>query len=172
MLKVEQIASEEALRRELVALLPKLRRFAIGLAGSTEEGDDVTQAACERALSRLNQFQPGTRLDSWMYRIVQTVWIDRRRAGRNREIGTDVGGLDLFPGGNAAEEMESRLTLKAVRREIAKLPEDQRVVMMLVTVEGVSYKDAAQILSVPIGTVMSRLARARLALGQALGGRA
>ena len=70
----------EDIRTELVALLPRLRRFAYGLTGSLDEGDDVVQSACERALTRLDQFQPGTRLDSWMYRIVQTVWIDRRRA--------------------------------------------------------------------------------------------
>ena len=160
---------DDAVRQELVALLPRLRRFAYGLSGSTDEGDDLVQSACERALARLHQWQAGTRLDSWMFRIVQTVWVDRLRAGRRRETTTDVADLDRIPGGDAAREIEGRLMLSAVRHHVAALPEEQRNVLLLVSVEGASYKEAAKILDVPIGTVMSRLARARLALGRALG---
>ena len=153
----------------LVALLPRLRRFAYGLTGSVDEGDDLVQSACERALSRMNQFEPGTRLDSWMFRIMQTVWIDRRRSRQRRGISVPMDDIGDLPGADGARETESRLRLSEVRRAVGRLPEDQRAVLMLVTVDGMSYREAADVLSVPIGTVMSRLARARLSLGQAVG---
>ncbi|MGH6933202.1 MAG: RNA polymerase sigma factor [Dongiaceae bacterium] len=157
------------IRVQLVALLPRLRRFAYGLTGSLDEGDDVVQSACERALTRLDQFQVGTRLDSWMYRIVQTVWIDRLRNRKVRnEHGMDPADLEPLATGDAEREMMARLELAQVRRQVALLPEDQRVVLLLTAVEGRSYKEAAAILELPMGTVMSRLARARLALGKAL----
>ncbi|HSM28557.1 MAG TPA: RNA polymerase sigma factor, partial [Thioalkalivibrio sp.] len=71
-------------RAELVQMLPKLRRFAIGLAGNLDDADDLVQSACERALSHLDQWQTGTRLDSWMYRIIQNLWIDRGRSHKLR----------------------------------------------------------------------------------------
>jgi RNA polymerase sigma-70 factor (ECF subfamily) len=160
---------DQPLRRDIAALLPRLRRFAYGLTGSVDAGDDLVQSACERALSREHLWEPGTRLDSWMFRIMQNLWVDSRRAGRRREIVTDVTQLDSLTGGDAEAEMQGRLDLAAVRRRIAALPEEQRAVLLLVSVEGLSYKDAAAVLDVPIGTVMSRLARARLALGRALG---
>ena len=161
---------DQPLRREIAALLPRLRRFAYGLTGSVDAGDDLVQSACERALSRAHLWEPGTRLDSWMFRIVQNLWVDNMRAGRRREIATDTAELDAMTGGDAEAEMQGRLDLAAVRRRIAELPEEQRAVLLLVSVEGLSYKDAASVLDIPIGTVMSRLARARLALGRALGG--
>jgi RNA polymerase sigma-70 factor (ECF subfamily) len=73
-----------AVQAELVALLPRLRRFARGLAGAPDQADDLVQAACERAIARIHQWTPGTRLDSWMFRIVQTIWLDEKRAQRVR----------------------------------------------------------------------------------------
>jgi len=156
---------DAAFGRELVAALPKLRRFAFGLAGSIDEGDDLVQAACERALARRDQYEPGTRLVNWMYRIVQRVWIDR--FGRREPTMVDLLTLADFPGGDALEA-ESRLVLAEVRLAIAGLPPDQRTVLLLVSVEGVAYREAAEILGLPIDTVMSGLARARLALGRVL----
>lgn len=153
----------------LVALLPRLRRFAYGLTGSVDEGDDLVQSACERALSRMSQFEPGTRLDSWMFRIMQTVWIDRRRSRQRRGISIPVDEVGELQGSDGVRENDARLRLDEVRRAVSRLPEDQRSVLMLVTVDGMSYREAADVLSVPIGTVMSRLARARIALGQAVG---
>lgn len=161
---------EDAIRKEMVALLPRLRRFACGLTGSLADADDLVQSACERALSRIEQWRPGSRLDSWMFRIVQNLWIDRIRQRHGREIAMPAEALAERSVGDAVREQEARLTLAAVRREVAKLPEDQRAVLMLVSVEGVSYKEASEILEIPIGTVMSRLARARLALGRAIEG--
>lgn len=156
------------IHRDLIALLPRLRRFAYGLTGSLDEGDDLVQAACERALSRLDLWQPGTRLDSWMFKIVQNLWFSRaRRFGRRVDYGPD-NDLDLVRGGDVATETEARLMLGSVNQRIGALPEDQREVLLLVSVDGMSYREAAEILGVPIGTIMSRLARARIALGRSL----
>ncbi len=168
------VVNEDTLRQvreEMVALLPRLRRFARGLAGVPDQADDLVQAACERALARIDQWQPGTRLDSWMFRIVQTIWLDERRAVKVR---TGEGRIDAemaedelaFDGGRG---LEAHMTYEAVRAAMATLPEDQRAVLVLVCVEGQSYKEAAAALDIPIGTVMSRLARARAGLVKRLG---
>ncbi len=148
---------------QLVAVLPRLRRFARGLTGSAAEADDLVQAACERALTRTHQFQEGTRFDSWMFRIVQTIWIDQLRA-RNirREAGEDEGmhlGSD-----EPVRRAEAHLALDEVRAALAELPAEQRAALLLVAVDGLSYREAADIAKVPVGTIMSRLARARVAL--------
>ncbi len=154
-------------RDQLVAALPRLRRFARGLAGSASQADDLVQAACERALTRQHQFQEGTRFDSWMFRIVQTIWIDQIRARDVRkedaEIEDDRIGCD-----EPVRRIEARLALDEVRRATARLPAEQRAALMLVTVDGLSYKEAAEIAQVPVGTIMSRLARARVALAAIL----
>ena len=152
---------------QLVALLPRLRRFARGLAGRAAEADDLVQAACERALAREYQFQEGTRFDSWMFRIVQTIWIDQLRARDVRKETPDVAEERL--GSDApVRRIEARLALAEIRSAVELLPLDQRTTLMLVTVEGLSYKEAAAVAGVPVGTIMSRLARARVALQQHL----
>ena len=152
---------------QLIAVLPRLRRFARGLTGSATEADDLVQAACERALAREHQFQEGTRFDSWMFRIVQTVWIDQLRAREVRKEDAEVAEERL--GSDApVRAVEARLALAEVRRAVQLLPPDQRTTLMLVTVEGLSYKEAAEVVGVPVGTIMSRLARARIALQQHL----
>jgi RNA polymerase sigma-70 factor (ECF subfamily) len=162
----------QQVKAEMVTMLPRLRRFAYGLTGSLDDGDDLAQAACEKALRSLDQFMPGTRLDSWMFRIAQNLWIDRRRSQQvRREQSHEPASMEDLAATDAVREMDKRLDLADVRRLVAGLPEDQRTVLLLVSVEGVSYKEAAEVLEIPIGTVMSRLARARLALGRALAGK-
>ena len=147
---------------EMVALVPRLRRFAFSISGSKDEGEDLVQAACVKALDRLDQFQPGTRLDSWMFRIVQTTWIDRVRSrSRRGETGSEEELALVSDQGKGARTAENRLTLARIRQAMGTLPEDQRVVLALVAIEGYSYKAAAETLEIPVGTVMSRLARAR-----------
>lgn len=159
-------------KAEMIALLPRLRRFARGLTGSEEEADDLVQAACERAIQRIGQWQPGTRLDSWMFRIMQNLWIDAIRMGKLR--GSHLSIVDpesqQAPGMDGEQATMNRLTLEAVRRGVQRLPPDQRSVLLLVCVEGSSYKEAADTLGIPVGTVMSRLSRARLALNRMVGG--
>ena len=167
----EFVVVTQQVRADLVSLLPRLRRFAYGLTGSLDDGDDLVQSACERALSRLDQFQAGTRLDSWMYRIMQNLWIDQRRARQARpEAGMEPVDLEALAVGDAERELHSRLAMSTVQQAVQDLPEDQRAVLLLVCVEGLSYKAAADVLDIPLGTVMSRLARARLAVGRVLDG--
>ena len=158
-----------AFRQELVALIPRLRRFARGLTGTASDADDLVQAACERALARSQQWTPGTRLDSWVFRIVHTVWLDELRSRKVRAVDA-AADPDAVIGDDGRARTEATLTLAAVRRFIAELPDEQRAVLLLVTVEGLAYKEAADSLGVPVGTVMSRLSRARAALAARMEG--
>ncbi len=148
--------------QEVLALLPRLRRFAIGLAGSEADGDDLCQMTIERALTRQDQWQEGTRLDSWMYRIMRNIFIDEKRAGsRRRQTFVDPDAGEAI-GADGAQEATVELTM--VDRAMAKLPEDQREAVLLVMVEGYAYKEAAEIIGCPVGTLNSRLVRGRDAL--------
>lgn len=154
------------IRRRIVEFLPRLRRFAYALTGDLDRGDDLVQETCARALSRLDQLQPGTRLDSWMFRIAQTQWFDRIRAQKVRNEIFDMDLTQNIAGDDGRRVTESRLTLSKVSEGISQLSADQQVLLALIVVDGRSYKEAADILDIPIGTVMSRLARARLSLFQ------
>jgi len=153
-----------ALRHELIGLLPRLRRFARGLAGNAAEADDLVQESCEKALRNAHQFQAGTSLQSWLYRIVQNCWRDRLKSAHRRLVDSVPPEELAEIAGSSASEAEGRLTLGAVAKAMERLDANQRVVIVLVCVEGYSYADAAKTLGWPVGTVMSRLARARLAL--------
>jgi RNA polymerase sigma-70 factor (ECF subfamily) len=154
---------------QLVAVLPRLRRFARGLAGSVADSDDLVQAACERALTRAHQFQEGTRFDSWMFRIMQTIWIDQIRARDVRKEEMETEG-EHIGSDEPMRRVEARLALGEVTQALKSLPAEQRVALLLVTVDGLSYKEAAAVADVPVGTIMSRLARARVALQARLDG--
>jgi RNA polymerase sigma-70 factor, ECF subfamily len=158
----------DEIRERMVALLPRLRRFAFSLTGNAEQSDDLVQDACLRALARIDQWQPGTRLDSWMYRIAQNIWFDRVRANKVRGEVVDIEAAEGIVGSDGRVVTESELTLQTVAAALARLPAEQRAVVALVCIEGTSYKEAAEITGVPIGTVMSRLARARRALAAVL----
>lgn len=147
---------------ELIALLPRLRRFARMRTRSEADADDLVQATVERALSRSEQFTPGTRLDSWLYRIAQNLHLNDIRRGDVRRRGLKV--VETTAVGTEAGGAEAHTDLKRVRGFVAELPEEQRQALLLVAVEGYGYAEAADILGVPIGTVTSRLARARTAL--------
>lgn len=151
----------DELRRQIAEMLPRLRRFGYAVSGSPDEAEDLAQAACLRALDRLDQFRPGTRLDSWLFRIVQTIWIDRMRAQRRRpQAGEDA--LEMMSDEGAGQRRaEARIELARLREHVADLPPEQRAVLALVAIEGLSYREAADVLEIPIGTVMSRLGRAR-----------
>lgn len=157
----------EDVKAEIVALIPRLRRFAWSLSGSRDEGDDLVQAACLKALGSLAQYAPGTRLDAWMFRIIRNIRIDRGRHGARRPTVSDTEAMEaVSDGGLGARQAEARLTLGRVRDAMASLPPEQRDVLALVAIEGLSYREAADILGTPIGTVMSRLGRARARLAK------
>lgn len=159
-----QTLVNDEIRNEMVRVLPRLQRFAYALTGSRDLGDDLAQEACSRALSRIEQWQPGTRLDSWMFRIAHNLWLDRLRAQKVRGEVMDVTEMYDLSGVDGRDVVDSRQTLAIVMAGIEKLPAEQKVLIALICVDGLSYKEAANIVDVPIGTVMSRLARARKAL--------
>ena len=154
------------IHEQIVALLPRLRRFARNLARNPHDADDVVQIAVERALTRLDQWRSDARLDSWMFKIVRNAWIDELRSRGRRdkvflaaEAGEHVG----------TDSMARETDLLAVQSAMAGLPQEQREAVSLVLVEGLPYREAADVLDVPIGTLTSRLARGREALQAMLG---
>jgi RNA polymerase sigma-70 factor, ECF subfamily len=142
-------------------LLPRLRRFARALTRHAADADDLVQLAVERALMRSQQWQPGSSLTNWMLAIVRNAWIDETRARRRRDA-------VLAPEDAAAEVgdtgTERDIELWSIQSALERLPEEQRLAVALVLIEGLSYREAAQVMDVPIGTLTSRLARGRLAL--------
>lgn len=154
----------------LVDLIPRLRRFAIGLSRSREAADDLVQAALERALGGAVP-EGEVRLDAWMFRVLRNLWIDsiRRRQTRGTEIDIDAPRLAGLPEIDQVAAIERRDLLRRTASALDDLPEEQREVVVLVCVEELSYAEAADILGCPIGTVMSRLARARRRLIEATG---
>jgi RNA polymerase sigma-70 factor (ECF subfamily) len=156
-------------QQDLVALLPRLRRFARALTGSVADADDLVQATVERALARRDQWRPGTRLDSWTLTMMRNAWIDEARARQRRSAvlqGSQAAETVADP---AALDMDRRLALRGVEAAMAELPETQRIAVALVLVEGMSYAEAAKVLDVPIGTLTSRLVRGRQAILERLG---
>ncbi len=153
----------------MIALLPRLRRFAHALARSPGDADDLCQATVERALKARAQWQPGTRLDSWMYRIMRNQWIDetRARSRRDQTFAPEEAGVQV--GDDGARQAELRLELTDLDRALNRLPDEQREAIALVLVEGLAYREAAAVLEVPMGTLTSRLSRGREALVAALG---
>ncbi len=152
----------ERFRRELLSLVPRLRRFGHALTGSVADGDDLLQDALEKALKREHQFEMGTRLDSWMFTIMRTTWIDTRRANSRRPSADRPLTEDVHPmGEDGRNSLAAKATLRQVRTAMGALHPDERAVLALVSLEGFTYREASQALDIPIGTVMSRVARAR-----------
>ena len=146
----------------MLDLLPRLRRFATGLTGNAHDGDDLCQVTIERALNNRDKWAAGSRLDSWMYRIMRNAWIDETRAvsRRGQTFVAEDAGLSVGSDGG----QEAAVELSNVDRALGKLPEDQREAVLLVMVEGYAYKEAAEIVGCPVGTLNSRLVRGRDAL--------
>jgi RNA polymerase sigma-70 factor (ECF subfamily) len=156
-------ASTDTIRSQMVALLPRLRRFALSLTGNQADADDLVQDTVERALRNLHRWESGTRLDSWMFRIAQNLFIDGARSRvRKRASGTMEEAEAV--GEDGARAMEAKITFADTCRALAALPDDQRSAVALVLIDGMSYREAAEVLEVPMGTLTSRLARAREAL--------
>ena len=157
----------EDINERVIAFIPRLRRFAFSLTGDWDRMDELVQDTCERALSRHQQWKPGTSLESWMCRIAQNLWKDGLKSKKHiTQVSDDS--LHFLTGIDGRREMEGRLTLKAVMVAISRLPADQRLVIATVCIDGRTYAETAEILEIPIGTVMSRLARARQALYEGL----
>lgn len=151
-------------RAGLPAVFPRIWRYALSLTGTRERADDLAQAACLRAMEKATQFEPGTRLDRWLFRITHTIWVNEMRKDAVRRGGglIAVEEADIADPGQTPEQ---EVLGREIRQGVLRLPEAQRQTVMLVYIEGYSYRDAAMILDIPLGTVMSRLATARATLG-------
>lgn len=159
----------DQISHRLVCLLPSLKRFALDLTGSAADADDLVQAACERALVNAASWRPDSRLDSWLFRIMQNLWIDGRRRMERRGEHMEVGSVtDAALALDGALVAERRADLARIARALDDIPHLQRRVLMLTCVQGLTHQECAGLLKIPIGTVMSRLARARESLHRRL----
>ncbi len=150
------------LHRELVKLAPQVRRYAYALTRNPADADDLLQTTLERLLSR--DVPEDAELTKWAFRVCRNVWIDEIRSRRVRREAAPELAAAPQPEVSTEEAVMARINLKRAQAGIDALPEEQREVLALVAIAGMAYRDAAEALSIPIGTVMSRLARARTAL--------
>lgn len=152
--------TSDQFKSEMIALLPRLRRFALSLTRSGPDADDLLQDACAAGLQRWQQYDPSQPFDRWMFRVVRNHWISevRKRKVRQGEGQIDAEQApELQTAGNAEETLEA----KQVRATVADLDAELAQPLMLVCAEGYSYREASELLDVPIGTIMSRIHRAR-----------
>jgi len=157
---------EDTLRYQLIALIPRLRRFARGLTKDPDKADDLVQEACERALKKQSRYGKDLRLESLLYRIIYNRWIDKLRRRKTRfEKLVLISEQDRFkaPDPRFGGGLDDMLDLQ---NALDKLDEEQRAALILIGVEGYSYAEAAAVLEVPPGTVASRVARARTKLAE------
>ena len=149
---------------QLGSLLPRLRRFAHALSRDPADADDLTQATIERALRSKARWEPGTRLDSWCYRIMRNLWIDTARSRSRKAVHEAPEEEGLSVGEDPRGAIEAAVDLKRVMAAMTRLPDEQREVVALILVEGFGYREVSEMLGLPIGTVSSRLVRGRTAL--------
>lgn len=164
---VRNVCLAQDLKKDLIAMLPRLRRFARTMTRSVTEADDLVQEACLRALSRSDQWDPSQPLDRWVFRITRNLWISELRK-RQVRLGQGHVPADETNELVSRDTGEESVVASQLKGKIAALPQDLSSVLLLVSVEGYSYAETAELLSVPIGTVMSRVHRARKLLAQEL----
>lgn len=155
------------IRTQIVAELPYLRRFARALAGDAALADDLVQDCIERALLKAHLYDPARPLRAWLYAVLRNLFISGlRRDGRSGVVKSidDMGEAE----GAVSAGQEERLLVASIADALRALPPQQREVIVLIGLEDMSYRDAAEVTGVPIGTVMSRLSRARSALSLSL----
>jgi RNA polymerase sigma-70 factor (ECF subfamily) len=162
-------AKADQISRELVIMLPKLRRFAMTLTRNAADADDLVQEACERAITRSHLWNGEGRLESWIYAMTRNLWVDEVR---KRKVRTGGGTVDATEQDELIVEANAEKAIYATQlhQMILSMPEGLSSVFLLVNVEGHSYKEAAEILAIPIGTVMSRLSTARMKLAAMING--
>ena len=158
-------SSRQEVKTGLAPHLGRLWRYGLILSGARDVADDLVQATCVRAIERADQFQAGTRLDRWLFSIMRSIWLNELRSRRVREGGGFIDASEALVI-DGERDIETNIFVGQVLKEVGGLPEAQREAVLLVYVEGLSYREAAEILAAPIGTIMSRLAAARLALAK------
>lgn len=160
---------DAAFGESLIALLPNLRRFALSLCRRPDLADDLVQTTVERAIANAAGFDASQRLEPWLFRILRNAWIDHTRRQKTTGTQIDVHDMPEAVPTDPAPGLEARMMLHAVEAAMATLPLEQREILHLVCIAEMSYAETSQTLGIPIGTVMSRLSRARLALSDKLG---
>ncbi|MEM6308516.1 MAG: RNA polymerase sigma factor [Pseudomonadota bacterium] len=152
--------TEDEIRAAMPALYPRLWRYALSLTTRRDWAEDLAQTTCLRAIEKSENFESGTHIDRWMFRMMHNLWINEVRKQKVR-TGTglvaveDVGLVDEKP------NSEANIFTTEVLSAVGALPEAQRMCVMLTYVEGYSYQETADILDIPVGTIMSRLSNAR-----------
>jgi RNA polymerase sigma-70 factor, ECF subfamily len=154
------VTSPDQFKADMLTLLPQLRRFAMALTRSRTDADDLVQDACASALTKWQQFDPAQHFDRWLFRILRNLWIDELRKRKVRI------GQGQVPAEEAIElrddtAAEDAVLANQVRGQVTALPADLSQPLLLVCAEGYTYREAAVLLEIPIGTVMSRIHRAR-----------
>ena len=167
---VSTAESEKDLQALLVLEIPRLRRYARLLVRDLAYADDLVQECLVRAVSKLHTYTPGTNLRAWLFVILRNVLINDYNRGQRGPSFTEI--PETHANLAVSGGQEQHLMLKEVRAALDLLPEEQREIILLVPVGGLAYEEVAQVLDLPIGTVRSRLSRARTALREALGRRA
>ena len=163
------MTAQDDFAEQLGAMLPRLRRFAFSLSRSPADADDLAAQAVERALRSRSQFTPGSRLDSWLFRITRNLWIDEARSRQRKAVWEAPPEEGERQGFDGAAAIEQSAELATVMTAMSALPDEQREVVSLIMIEGLGYREAAELLGLPIGTVSSRLVRGRNALLASLG---
>ena len=157
--------SAEQVKRDLVALLPRLNRYARNLTRSRTDADDLLQATCTRVLDRWTQFQPGSNFDRWAFTVMSSISRNHLRADNVRFGSGQVDAAEELQANDSPDRNKFR---DEVFTQLENLPDAQRQVLTLVYIEGYTYQETADILDVPVGTIMSRIARGRARLSKEL----
>jgi RNA polymerase sigma-70 factor (ECF subfamily) len=152
-------------RPDLIEQIPRLRRYARALTGNASHADDLVQDTLERALAKLDRWQPGSDLRAWLFTLMHNLFVNQIRIRRPPETVLEDALDEPVSGG----QMDA-LAARDIQQALARLPEEQREVLLLVGLEQFGYAEAAAVLGVPVGTVMSRLSRARERMRQMLAG--
>ncbi len=163
------IASEADIRSGLADNLLRLWRYGLVLSHRRDIADDLVQQTCLRALERVEQFEAGTRLDRWLFSILHSIWLNEIRAQRVR-LGQGFVDAEEALVVDGTRDTETHVLANQVLRLVNALPDAQRAAVFLAYVEGLSYKEVASVLDIPIGTVMSRLAAARAKIAASVSG--
>ncbi|MCF6190955.1 MAG: sigma-70 family RNA polymerase sigma factor [Cocleimonas sp.] len=162
------INKKDNFSKQISSLIPRLRRYAIVLTTIKEDADDLLQATLERAINKQHQWQENTHLDRWAFTIMSSIWKNEIRSRSTRQGNGITDNVQALIDNAAIKNMEGTFLLNQVFKEVMNLSEDQREAILLVYVEGLKYQEAADILTIPTGTLMSRLARARITLANNL----
>lgn len=147
---------------EIESSVPALRRYARSLTRNADRADDLVQDCIERAIRKQGLWRPTAPLQSWLFRMLLNIYRNDLRRDRRKGDQIPIDGMLVEPSIQPAQP--GRIALGEISRAIDTLPHDQREALLLVVLEGMSYSEAAEVLTIPIGTLMSRLGRARAAL--------